>query len=448
MIIFMFGIVLTIVLFIAMGFVRGEGMSWRVNKKQLLALVGVLVIVFSCYVSIPAGHTGVVTTFGSVENYTLEAGMHFKLPWQEVIKMDNRVQKSTQDMSCFSSDIQEVSMTYTVNYQISKQDAMTIYKTIGIGYYDTVIAPCITESVKIVTAQYTAEDLVSSRSLMASQIEEVLSQKLAAYNIELVGASIENMDFTDAFTDAVEAKQVAEQNKLRAETEAQQRVLEANAAAEIKRIEAEADAYELTTRAEAEAEANRKIAESLTEALIAYTYAENWDARAVMSKKRCRRSATSRAAPDAGILSRFKRVRGGTSGGIDGHFSFYQRYVAGFVVVRTEIEAGSQHTGSQVFGSYNEGMFRILAYLEVGFSCEFYNPFLPGKTGGIAERTFYVEPYNGAVGQSHLKVLASRCFQRMYFCRFFFGRGDVISNSMTAFYVGSGNMQGVCCLFG
>ena len=112
---------------------------------------------------------------------------------------------------------------------------------------------------------------------MASQIEEVLSKKLAAYNIELVGASIENMDFTDAFTDAVEAKQVAEQNKLRAETEAQQRVLEANAAAEIKRIEAEADAYELTTRAEAEAEANRKIAESLTEALIAYTYAENWN---------------------------------------------------------------------------------------------------------------------------------------------------------------------------
>ena len=168
-------------------------------------------------------------------------------------------------------------MTYTVNYQISKQDAMTIYKTIGIGYYDTVIAPCITESVKIVTAQYTAEDLVSSRSLMAAQIEEVLSKKLAAYNIELVGASIENMDFTDAFTDAVEAKQVAEQNKLRAETEAQQRVLEANAAAEIKRIEAEADAFELTTRAEAEAEANRKIAESLTEALIAYTYAENWN---------------------------------------------------------------------------------------------------------------------------------------------------------------------------
>ena len=191
--------------------------------------------------------------------------------------MDNRVQKNTQELSCFSSDIQEVSMTYTVNYQISKQDAMTIYKTIGTGYFDTVIAPCITESVKIVTAKYSAEALVSSRSLMAAEIEEVLESKLKSYNIELVGTSIENMDFTDAFTDAVEAKQVAEQNKLRAQTEAEQRVIEANAAAEIKKVEADADAYELLTRAEAEAEANRKIAESLTDALIAYTYAESWN---------------------------------------------------------------------------------------------------------------------------------------------------------------------------
>lgn len=277
MTLFFIGLILTAVLFITLGFVRGEPLRWKLNAKQLLCLVGVLMILGSCYTSVPTGHTGVVTTFGSVEDYTLEAGIHFKLPWQEIIKMDNRVQKSTQEMKCFSSDIQEVSMTYTVNYQISKQDAMTIYKTIGTGYYNTVIAPCITESVKIVAAQYSAEALVSSRSKMASEIETVLEEKLRAYNIELVGTSIENMDFTDAFTDAVEAKQVAEQNKLRAQTEAEQKVIEANAAAEIKKVEADADAYELKTRAEAEAEANRKIAESLTDALIAYTYAERWN---------------------------------------------------------------------------------------------------------------------------------------------------------------------------
>ncbi len=279
MVLFSVGLLLTLGLFVGLGFVRGTRVTWKLNAKQLLSVLGVAVIALSCYVSVPTGHTGVVTTFGSVEDYTLEAGMHFKLPWQEVIKMDNRVQKNTQDLSCFSSDIQEVSMTYTVNYQISKLDAMTIYKTIGTGYFDTVIAPCITESVKIVTAKYSAEALVSSRSLMAEEIERVLEQKLRAYNIELVGTSIENMDFTDAFTDAVEAKQVAEQNKLRAQTEAEQKVLEAKAAAEIKKVEADAEAYELKTRAEAEAEANRKISQSLTQELIAYTYAQRWDGK-------------------------------------------------------------------------------------------------------------------------------------------------------------------------
>lgn len=279
MVLFSVGLLLTLGLFVGLGFVRGTRVTWKLNAKQLLSVQGVAVIALSCYVSVPTGHTGVVTTFGSVEDYTLEAGMHFKLPWQEVIKMDNRVQKNTQDLSCFSSDIQEVSMTYTVNYQISKLDAMTIYKTIGTGYFDTVIAPCITESVKIVTAKYSAEALVSSRSLMAEEIERVLEQKLRAYNIELVGTSIENMDFTDAFTDAVEAKQVAEQNKLRAQTEAEQKVLEAKAAAEIKKVEADAEAYELKTRAEAEAEANRKISQSLTQELIAYTYAQRWDGK-------------------------------------------------------------------------------------------------------------------------------------------------------------------------
>ena len=279
MALFVIGIVVTLALFLILGISYGTEVEWKFNKKQLLAVLGLGIVVLACYVSVPTGHTGVVTTFGKVENFTLEAGVHFKLPWQEVVKMDNRVQKSTLDMSCFSSDIQEVAMTYTVNYQISKQDAMTIYKTIGTDYYNTVIAPCITEAVKIVTARYNAEALISKRSDMASEIENVLEEKLIHYNIELVGTSIENMDFTDAFTNAVEAKQVAEQNKLRAETEAEQKVIEANAAAEIKKVEADAAAYQIVTAAEAEAKANREIAESLTQALIDYTYVQTWDGK-------------------------------------------------------------------------------------------------------------------------------------------------------------------------
>ena len=245
----------------------------------LAAVICVATVALSCVQTVPTGHTGVVTTFGRVENTTLDSGVHFVLPWQNVVKMDNRVQKNTVDMPCFSSDIQEVNLTYTINYQIKKSDAQNIYRTIGVDYYQTVIQPCITESVKVVTARYTAEQLVGKRDELASAIEADLTDKLLRYNIEVVSTSIENMDFTDAFTDAVEAKQVAQQNKLRAETEAEQKVVEAKAAAEVRKVNADAAAYELLAKAEAEAEANRKISESLTQALINYTYAQAWNGK-------------------------------------------------------------------------------------------------------------------------------------------------------------------------
>ena len=262
-------------------------------KKKIavgVAVFAVLLMAMSCYNSVPTGHTGVVTVFGRVENYTLDAGIHMMAPWKKVIKMDNRVRKETVELSAFSSDIQEVSMVYTVNFQINKANAMTIYSTIGKDYYTKTIQPAIMESVKVVAARYTAESLVGNRNELAAAIEDDVSEKLRAYNIELVSTSIEDMDFTDAFTQAVEAKQVAAQNKLKAETEAAQRVVEANAAAEVRKVQAEAEAYETTTKAkaeadallvmaEAEAQANKEIAESLTDALISYTYANGWDGK-------------------------------------------------------------------------------------------------------------------------------------------------------------------------
>ena len=286
---FIFGIILAIV-----GAIIAVVCGVNVGKKAAIAasvITAVVVVLFmglSCMANVPTGHTGVLTTFGKVEDNTLESGMNFKLPWQEVINMDNRVQKQTTDLMCFSSDIQEVSMKYTVNYQISSSDAMTIYKTIGIDYYTNIIVPNITESVKTAVAHYNAEALVSGRSELSKVIQEDLTTRLATYNIIVVSASIEDMDFTDAFTNAVEAKQVAEQNKLKAQTEAEQKIIEANAAAEIqkvnaeataeaKKIAADAEAYEIEVKATAEAEANKQLAASITQQLIDYKYYETWN---------------------------------------------------------------------------------------------------------------------------------------------------------------------------
>ena len=259
-----------------------------------IILFAVLLCV-SMIVSIPTGHTGVVTTFGRVENTVLDAGIHSKSPWQKIVKMDNRVQKENVVLSCFSSDIQEVEVSYTVNYQIDKQNASNIYQTVGAAYYETIIEPSIAESVKVIVAQYTAENLVASRDVLASSIEDLLEKQLASYNIIVVGTAIEDIDFTSGFTAAVEAKQVAAQNKLRAQTEQEQATMEAQqqaerdkiqaqAAAEVAKIQAQADLEVTKIQADAaeyagqkEAAKNAAIAASISQDLLKYYYIEQWN---------------------------------------------------------------------------------------------------------------------------------------------------------------------------
>lgn len=255
----------------------------------------VVTIFIASTVSIPTGHTGVVTTFGRVEDYTLDAGFHMKAPWHSIVSMDNRVQKATIELACFSSDIQEVNCQYTVNYQISKTNAQDIYRTVGSAYFDTVITPNVQESVKTIMAHYTAENLIGQRDKLAAEIEELLGTQLIKYNIEVVSTAIEDMDFTDAFTNAVEEKQVAAQNKLKATIEQEQKTIEAQQQAERQKIEAEAaaevakiqaaadlevqkinaDAAEYTGRKEAAK--NEAIAKSLTPELIEYIRATQWN---------------------------------------------------------------------------------------------------------------------------------------------------------------------------
>ena len=269
MVLLILGIAISITLFCCLGLktdrrkANGAYITEPLLKMPIrliisLAALAVFVIVSSISM-VPTGNTGVVVTFGRVEDYTLDSGIHFIAPWRSVIKMDNRTQIFTTELSCFSSDIQEVKVVYSVNYQISKDNAQTIYRTIGASYLETVMTPKIQESVKGVIAKYNAEKLVEQRGTLSAQIEEVLTENLIPYNIEVVSTSIADIDFTDAFTNAVEAKQVAEQNKLKAQTEQEQAIIEANAAAERKVIESKADADAAIVQANAKAE-SAKIA--------------------------------------------------------------------------------------------------------------------------------------------------------------------------------------------
>ena len=232
--------------------------NYKYNKEKksylkcLWALPIMLLSIFGLFATVQTGHTGIITVFGSVQEQTLEAGLHTKLWWQDVVQMDNRNQKEVIHLEAFSKDIQEVKVVYSINYQISKQNASIIYKTIGVNYYNVVMLPRIEEIVKSVIAEYTAETLINNRSELSTRIFDNILNELDNYNIEVLSANVEDLNFSEAFTRAVEDKQVASQNKQKAQIEqerltyeqeqkAERDVIQANAEARINIIQAEAD---------------------------------------------------------------------------------------------------------------------------------------------------------------------------------------------------------------
>ena len=265
------------------------------NAKKWLIVAGVaavlvLLVMVTCTATVETGYTGIVTTFGKVEDVTLEAGLHFKSPFQRIIAMDNREQKTSFTTEAFSSDIQQVDITGSINYAINKSTAMNLFKEVGTDYFNKLVNPRMLEITKGVFSKYSAENLVANRQKLSEEIRDGLYGELQDYGINVISLSIENIDFTDAFTDAVEAKQVAAQKKLQAEIEQSQMTMETQQQAERKRINAEAeanvmkinadaDAYATKVRSEAEAEANKMIAESLTENLIKFNEIKSWDGK-------------------------------------------------------------------------------------------------------------------------------------------------------------------------
>lgn len=257
----------------------------RIVGLSVVMLLAVILIL-SSFTVVQAGHTGVVSTFGRVSEDVLQEGFHAKAPWQRVTKMDNRIVKLDVQTEAFSSDLQTVSVNLAVNYRVDKNMSYYIVKNIGTGYESILITPAVNEVMKSIMAGYTAEESIANRNAVSTALVEQLNEKLEPSGIHVTDINIIDFDFSDAYIAAIEAKQVEAQKKLQAqieqerltmekEAEAERQVIAAESAAEVAHIEADAAAY----AGQKQAEANEKISASLTEMLIDYTRAQNWDGK-------------------------------------------------------------------------------------------------------------------------------------------------------------------------
>ena len=201
----------------------------------LLAIV-IIVLLLGSFRLVPAGNVGVVTRFGAV-NRVVYPGVVFKIPLVEgVTEMDTRTQKDQVDAEAASKDLQTIHSTIAVNYHLEGAKAVDVFQNIGVDYQDKVIAPAIQEAFKAITAKYTAEELITQRELLRQQGQDSLTKKLKPYHIIVDNFNIVNFDFSVDFNNAIEQKQVAQQNLERAKIEAETAVTQAQGQANAQKV--------------------------------------------------------------------------------------------------------------------------------------------------------------------------------------------------------------------
>ncbi|MBR2876751.1 MAG: prohibitin family protein [Clostridia bacterium] len=242
-------------------------MKKNVAKIVAIAVCAVLVlgVCATCFTVVKAGHTGVILTFGAVDENVLDEGLHFKIPLiQTVVQMNNRTQKTETEGTASSKDLQIISYKVAVNFHVKNESSATLYKNVGKDYSTVIIEPAVQESIKAVTAQFTAEELITKRQTVGDQIKVALSEKINSYGIVVENFNIVNFDFSEEFNAAVEAKQTAQQQALKAEQD-------------LARIEVEAQ--QKITQAEAEAESIKLIQDALAKSpdYVDYVKWSKWD---------------------------------------------------------------------------------------------------------------------------------------------------------------------------
>jgi regulator of protease activity HflC (stomatin/prohibitin superfamily) len=242
------------------------------------ALVGVIVLgtTFRPFAIVPAGHRGVV--FNEFEGVKVERnlteGFHFVSPYVEhVINLSVRVEKASFKASASSKDLQQVNTEIAINYHLDPDNAARVYQQIGEEYVTKLIEPSVQESIKAVTAEYNATDLIAKRPLVKQKAQEMVTQRLGAFHILVDDFSITDFKFSPEFEAAIEAKQVAEQEALQKNYELQK----AHKDAEIAVTRAEGEKKATIARAQAKSEEQRLLQMTVTERVLELKRIEKWD---------------------------------------------------------------------------------------------------------------------------------------------------------------------------
>lgn len=228
-----------------------------IKKAAKYVIIGLICLILLAAVKpfkiVNPGNVGITIQLGAVKAGTLPEGIHFLVPiFQTIKEIDCKIQKVETEADSVSKDMQQVTIKVAVNYRPVRGLADQLYQNIGVKYESIVVAPATQESLKAITAKYTAEELINRRQEVSTEIKEVLNAKINPY-LMVDSFNILNFNFSNEFNNAIESKQTAQQLALKAKQD-------------LERIKIEAE--QKVTQAEAEAKALKAQKEQITPELI------------------------------------------------------------------------------------------------------------------------------------------------------------------------------------
>lgn len=231
----------------------GEGGHSRKPNYMLAGFLSILVFLISlglaCFTQVPTSTIGVVTVFGDPQQQILTEGPHFILPVSVVHPVSIGLETvQIKQAEAASKDMQRVFTSITMNYRVDPERARGLFiKNPALNYEDSYVGPAMFETFKAVAARYTAEQLITMRNQVSSDIVAALKTKLAPYGMIVQDINITDFSFSKAFDDAIEAKVTATQKAEQAERdlqrvkyETEQKVAQAQGEAQAIQIQSQA----------------------------------------------------------------------------------------------------------------------------------------------------------------------------------------------------------------
>lgn len=247
--------------------------KWHIGVWIAVAVLA-LIVIFNSFTTIEAGTVGVVYRFGAITGYVPE-GLHFIVPFVDSVRpISIQKQKIQFDAASFTMSAQEVTLTIAVNFRILPSSAPYIMGNIGniSDVEEKLLGPKINDIVKSIVSQYPTDKIHLNREKIKLEATTKLNsavqydddEKKVPTGIIIEDVNLVNILFSEQYTQAIEAKQVAEQKVQETEFNRQKALKDKD----IAQIQGEAEKIK-----------QQSIGVSLTPLIIQNKWIEKWDGK-------------------------------------------------------------------------------------------------------------------------------------------------------------------------